>query len=135
MYDHCVFITLQTFILTKILKDFWKKHKLALFIKHLVNAFPVLEDVDSILLAVWKLFHYSPKKYGIFKEIQAAYGMKKPKMIRAAATRWLSHGRACQRLLDRFVQVYFTLCPLAPKTLCEEVSIYLWKDGGSTQTE
>lgn len=78
---------------------------MALCVKHLMQNFPVLQDVDSILLSVWKLFHYSPQKYAIFMDVQKTYGMKNLKIIRAAATRWLSHGHACRRLVDRFVQV------------------------------
>ncbi|XP_060564714.1 uncharacterized protein LOC132723924 [Ruditapes philippinarum] len=82
-----------------------RNHKLALCVKHLMLSFPVLQDVDSLLLSVWKLFHYSPQKYVIFMDVQKAYGLKNLKMIRAAATRWLSHGRACRRLIERYVQV------------------------------
>ncbi|XP_053402635.1 uncharacterized protein LOC123550255 [Mercenaria mercenaria] len=74
-----------------------------------MQSFLVLEDVDSLLLSVWKLFHYSSQKYVIFMDAQKAYGMKNLKIVRAAATRWLSHGHACRRLIERFVQVLDSL--------------------------
>ena len=37
-------------------------------------------------------------------DVPEAYGLKNLK-IRAAATRWLSHGHACRRLIDRYLQI------------------------------
>lgn len=82
-----------------------RNHKLALCVKHLINKYPVIVKVDNVLIGVWKMFHYSQKKFALFKQVQESYGMKKLTLIRAAATRWLSHGRACIRLVDRYVQV------------------------------
>lgn len=69
--------------------------------------YPVVVEVDSILLALWKLFEYSPKKFAMFQDVQQflAYGLKPLTLLRAATTRWLSHWTACTRLSDRFVQV------------------------------
>ena len=67
--------------------------------------YPVLVEVDSILLALWKLFEYSPKKFAMFQDVQQAYGLNPLTLLRAATTRWLSHLTACTRLSDRFVQV------------------------------
>ncbi|WAR12553.1 hypothetical protein MAR_026733 [Mya arenaria] len=69
-----------------------RNHKLALCVKHMMAHFPLLENVDSLLLSLLKMFHYSPKKYEMFKDVQAAYGMKNLKLIRTSATRWLSRG-------------------------------------------
>jgi hypothetical protein len=86
-----------------------RNHKLALCVKHLIKDFPVLQELDSLLLGIWKLFHYSPKRYAVFQEIQETYHQKKLKFIRAAATRWLSHGHACVRLLDRYSSILDSL--------------------------
>lgn len=85
-----------------------RSHRLALCVKHLMKNFPVLEDVDSTLLSIYKLFEYSPQKFGVFKEIQSAYAIKELVMVRASATRWLSHGQACKRVIERYVQVSTT---------------------------
>lgn len=62
-----------------------------------------------MLIEIWKLFHYSPKKYEVFCAVQDLYNFKKLKMIKAATTRWLSHGRALARFLDRYmnINIYF----------------------------
>ena len=86
-----------------------RNHKLALCIKHLIKSFPVIDIIDGVLLGIWKLFHYSPKKYALFMTVQETYGLKHLPVIRAATTRWLSHGKACVRIIERFVQVNDTL--------------------------
>ena len=82
-----------------------RSHRLALCVKHLMNFFPVLEDVDLALLAIYKLFDNSPQKFAVFKEVQASYAEKELVLRRAAATRWLSHGDACKRVIQRYVLV------------------------------
>ncbi|KAJ8303650.1 hypothetical protein KUTeg_018760 [Tegillarca granosa] len=82
-----------------------RNHKLALCVKHLLKEFPVLETLDSLLTDIWKLFHFSPQRFHVFMDVQESYNMKKLSFIRAAATRWLSHGRACSRLLDRYTAI------------------------------
>ncbi|XP_045176529.2 uncharacterized protein LOC123537050 isoform X2 [Mercenaria mercenaria] len=71
----------------------------------MIKEFPVTENVDTLLISIRKLFHYSPRNYAIFQAIQESYGLKKLKFIRAATTRWLSHGKSCVRLIDRYEQV------------------------------
>ena len=64
-------------------------HKLALCLVHLLKdaKFRVLVEVDSILLGLWKLFHFSPRKFGIFSHVQEAYGKAPLHLIKAATTR------------------------------------------------
>ena len=77
-------------------------HRLALCFKHVMDEFPWLKTVDSLLLGLWKTFHFSCKNRYILKEIQEAYGMKALSVIKAAVTRWLSHGAACKRCRERY---------------------------------
>ena len=77
-------------------------HRLALCFKHLVDDFPSLKTVDSLLLGLWKTFHFSSKNRYMLKEIQLAYGMKAFNVIKASVTRWLSHGAACKRCRKRY---------------------------------
>ena len=51
----------------------------------------------------------TPKKYALFTTVQETYGLKHLPVIIAATTRWLSHGKACVRIIDWFVQVIDTL--------------------------
>jgi hypothetical protein len=82
-----------------------RNHKLALCVKHLIKSFPVVQVVDELLIGLWKMFHYSPKKFATLQEVQTSYGLTHLKLIKACSTRWLSHGKACIRLVERFVQV------------------------------
>ena len=41
-------------------------------------------------------------KQSIFNEVESAYGLDSLKLIKAAVTRWLSHGTAAEQVLDRF---------------------------------
>ena len=58
---------------------------------------PWLQSVDALLLGLWKTFYFS-----ILKELQQAYGMKSLNIVKAAVTRWLSHGAACKRCRERY---------------------------------
>ena len=59
----------------------------------------LLIDYDAVLLGLWKMFHYSPKKGALLETVQMIYG-KKPLKILNAVTRWLTHRRASQRILE-----------------------------------
>ena len=43
----------------------------------------LLTDFDSLLLGLWKYFHYSPKKDGVFETLQQTYGKKPKKNIKS----------------------------------------------------
>ena len=53
------------------------------------------------LLNLYLLLKNGTVKSNIFKEVQNAYGWKSLKLIKAVTTRWLSHGKAVERVLDR----------------------------------
>ena len=53
-------------------------------------------------MGLWKVFHFSSKNRHIFREIQAAYGVKTLAIVKATVTRWLSHGVACKRTRERY---------------------------------
>lgn len=86
-----------------------RNHRLALCLKHLMKQYPLLVEADSLLLAIWKMFHYSPRKFEVFRNIQALYGENQMTLIRAATTRWLSHGKASIRLIEKYQPVLDTL--------------------------
>lgn len=67
-----------------------------------MKTYTLLVGADAVFLAIWKLFHYSPQRFEVFKSIQEAYGNEKVTLVTAAATRWLSHGKACVRFIDRY---------------------------------
>ena len=77
-------------------------HCLTLCFKHLMYDFPWLVTIDSLLLGLWRTFYYSSRNRFILKELQEAYGMKALTVVKAAVTRWLSHGAACKRCRERY---------------------------------
>lgn len=46
---HCIYINCRN-------------HRLALVFVHLLKKYDALQSVDAVLISLWKLFHYSPKK-------------------------------------------------------------------------
>ena len=79
-------------------------HILALCFKHLIDRFSWLAKLGKLLLVLWKSFHYSALNRLILTELQRAYGMKALQLVKAVVTRWLSHGAACQRCLERYTE-------------------------------
>ena len=79
-----------------------RNHRLALCFAHLIPKFPDFENFDSLLLNLYLLMKNSSVKQSIFEEIQQAYELLSLKLIKAAVTRWLSHGQAGKRVLDRY---------------------------------
>lgn len=77
-------------------------HKLALVFVHLLPRFQVLRDVDCVILSCWKMMKYSSVKRAVFDDAQETFGEKKRKLLKAAVTRWLSHGEASKRLISRY---------------------------------
>ena len=84
-------------------------HRLALCFKHLMAQFPWLQTIDTLLLGLWKTFHYSSLNRHIFTTIQKAYGIKALQLVKAAVTRWLSHGAACRRCRESYVELVESL--------------------------
>ena len=79
-----------------------RNHQLALCFAHLIPKFLDFENFDSLLLNLYLLMKNSSVKQSIFEEIQQAYEIPSLKLIKAAVTRWLSHGQAGKRVLDRY---------------------------------
>lgn len=86
-----------------------------------MKTYNILVDVDSALLAIWKLFHYSPQRFAIFKSVQETYGLEPLTLVRAGVTRWLSHGKACIRFTNRYVEILDALDSIYDKKREPEV--------------
>ena len=72
-----------------------RNHRLALCLLHLMKDADFAElliDYDSLLLGIWKMFHFSPKKGAVLENVQSIYGKRPLKILKAAVTRWLTHG-------------------------------------------
>ena len=77
-------------------------HCLALCFAHLIPKYDILQEFDSLLLNLYMMMKHSAVKSSIFEEVQTANGVLPLKLIKGAAIRWLSHGKACKCVLDRF---------------------------------
>ena len=51
--------------------------------KHIRDEFPWLETIDSLLLGLWKAFHFSTKNRYILNETHTTYGDKTLNVIKA----------------------------------------------------
>lgn len=78
-----------------------RNHRLALAFVHLLTKHKSLAATDAVILAVWKLMKYSSVKASVLGAAQEA--ISKLKLLKAAPTRWLSHGEASKRLVSRFI--------------------------------
>ena len=79
-----------------------RNHRLAFYSAHLIPKLPDFENFDSLLLNLYLLMKNSSVKKSIFEEIQQAYELPSLKLIKAAVTRWVSHGQAGKRVLNRY---------------------------------
>ena len=64
-----------------------------------------MNDYDTLLLGLWKNFHFSPRHSSILESFQIIYGKKPLKILKAAVTRWLTHGRASERVLNSLLEI------------------------------
>ena len=76
----------------------------------------MLADCDALLLGLWKMFQYSPKKGSILGLIQQIYGKKPLKILKAATTRWLTHGKSSVRVLECFRELLLTVDQICSDT-------------------
>ena len=79
-----------------------RNHRLALCFAHLLPQFEDFKKFDGLLLNLYLLLKHSSIKQSIFEKVQNAYELRALKLVKAAVTRWLSHGKAVQRVLDRY---------------------------------
>ena len=99
-------------------------HRLALRFKHLIDQFSRLAKLDKLLLGLWKSFHYIALNRSILTEIQKAYGMKSLHLVKAVVTRWLSHGAACKRCLEKYEEILEALDQVLVAKPNPEISRY-----------
>ena len=76
-----------------------RNHRLALCITHLLKRWDTLVEADARLLS---LFQFSPQKLAVLIHVQEVYGERPLVIVREAATRWLSHLKACGRVTERY---------------------------------
>ena len=80
----------------------FRNHRLALCFTHLIPKYDDFVKFDSLLLNLYLLLKNSTVTSNIFKEIPNACGLKLLKLMKAVTTRWLSHRKAVERVLDPY---------------------------------
>ncbi|XP_052765083.1 uncharacterized protein LOC128206563 [Mya arenaria] len=98
-----------------------RNHKLALCFTHLVKNNETMTAVEDLLISIWKLFTFSAKRSAVYKSTQQVYDQEPLTSIRAAATRWLSHFKACESFISRYESILNTLDALDKERADAEV--------------
>ena len=75
-----------------------RAHVLQLCCVSAARCLPSLKKVFATLMSVWKMFHYSRKKFSALKEMQALVNHPQLKMIKPSDTRWLAHDRSVKAI-------------------------------------
>ena len=86
-----------------------QNHCLALRFAHLTPQYAHFKKFDSLLLNLYLLLKNSSVKQVIFDKVEKAYELTSLKLIKAAETHWLSHGKAAQWVLDRYESLVTSL--------------------------
>ena len=68
-----------------------------------------IKHVFTTLIALWKYFHFSPKRAESLKHIQAVLDMPEMKVIKPSNTRWLAHERCVKAVKASFSALVATL--------------------------
>ena len=66
-------------------------HDLQLASVQAANGTPGIKRVYTILMTLWKFFHYSPKRAESLKEIQKVLDFPELKIVKLSDSRWLAH--------------------------------------------
>ena len=65
----------------------------------------IINNYDTFLLGLWRIFYFSPKRSSLLESFQVIYGKKLLKILKAAVTCWLTHGRASEPVLDSLLEI------------------------------
>ena len=79
-----------------------RNHRLALCLVHLFKKYDDLISVDTLLLSIWKIFHFSSIKQAVFENAREAENLPSLKILKACTTRWLTHGETSIRVINCF---------------------------------
>ena len=75
-----------------------RAHVLQICCVSAARCLPSLKKVFTTLMSVWKMFHYSPKKFSALKGMQALINHPQLKMIKPSDTCWLAHDRSVKAI-------------------------------------
>ena len=84
-------------------------HLLQLACVQAANKTPGIAHVYQTLTALWKHFHYSPKRAQCLKEVQSVLELAEMKVIKPSDTRWLAHERCVKAVRASYSAIVITL--------------------------
>ena len=84
-------------------------HLLQLACVQAANRTAGIEHVYKTLMAMWKFFHYSPKRAVNLKGIQNVLNLPELKIIKPSDTRWLAHERCVKAVKASYSAIVISL--------------------------
>ena len=75
-----------------------RAHVLQLCCVLAARCLPCLKKVFATLMSVWKMCHYSSKKFSALKEMQVLVNHPQLKVIKPSDTRWLTHDKSVKAI-------------------------------------
>ena len=73
------------------------------------NATPGIKHIYTILVTLWKFFHYSPKHAESLKEVQKVHDLPELKIVKPSHTRWLAHERCVKAVKASYSSIVLAL--------------------------
>ena len=84
-------------------------HLLQLACVQAANATAGIKHVYITLTALWKFFHYSPKRAQSLKEVQKVLDLPELKIVKPSDTRWLAHERCVKAVKASYSAIVTSL--------------------------
>ena len=84
-------------------------HLLQLACVQAANKTNGIKHVYTTLIALWKFFHYSPKRTGNLKEVQSVLDLPELKIVKPSDTRWLAHEKCVKVVKANYAAIVVTL--------------------------
>ena len=84
-------------------------HLLQLACVQAANSTPGIKHVYVTLTALWKFFHYSPKRTQSLKDVQSVLDLPELKVIKPSDTRWLAHERCVKGVKASYAAIVTAL--------------------------
>lgn len=84
-------------------------HQLQLACVQAANATTGIKHVYVTLTALWKFFHFSPKRAQSLKEVQKVLDLPELKIVKPSDTRWLAHERCVKAVKASYTAIVTSL--------------------------
>ena len=68
-----------------------------------------IKHVYTTLTTLWKLFHYSPKRFVSLKEVRAVLEIPELKIVKPSDTRWLAHEKCVCTVKKCYIEIVAAL--------------------------